>query len=167
MNGSIRADELESLLRDIATLHRRLLVTLETQRAALRRADGAAVARAAEEHEALLGEERRLDQRRRALVARHAPAGRDPSRVTLTELAELVSEPERAALRALADEARGCVARARAESAALGQATRSLLSHMQGVMRQVGQSLSHARTYTRKGFVEQGASVVTAVDLAC
>ena len=49
------------------------------------------------------------------------------------------------------------------ETAAL--ATKTLVTHMQGLMAQVGARLSHARTYARNGAVLPGAAVVSSVDM--
>jgi hypothetical protein len=44
-------------------------------------------------------------------------------------------------------------------------ATVSLVAHMEGLMRQVGRQLSHSGTYTKRGYVEAGGCVVSALDL--
>ncbi|MCA9312245.1 MAG: flagellar export chaperone FlgN [Phycisphaerales bacterium] len=49
------------------------------------------------------------------------------------------------------------------ETAAL--ATRALISHMQGLMSQVGARLSHSRTYARSGAVLPGPAIMSSVDV--
>lgn len=44
-------------------------------------------------------------------------------------------------------------------------ATNALISHMQGLMSQVGARLSHARTYARTGAVPPGPAILSSVDV--
>lgn len=51
------------------------------------------------------------------------------------------------------------------QNSTLRTATAVLISHMEGLMRQVARRLSHSGTYGRKGYVETVPTVVSAVDL--
>jgi hypothetical protein len=43
--------------------------------------------------------------------------------------------------------------------------SRVLLAHMEGLMRQIAQSMSHSGTYARSGVVPSSPAVVTSLDL--
>lgn len=161
------AQGVESLLTDLLDVHRALLVTAEEHRAALRTADGSRVERAAERSLALHERVALLDARRRELVARHPIPGVSPERIRLSDLALSVGGAEAERLLALAEETRAVMARVNDEHRTIRAASQTLLAHLEGLMRQVGQTLSHARTYSRKGFVEAGVPIVSSLDLAC
>jgi hypothetical protein len=48
---------------------------------------------------------------------------------------------------------------------AVAAATRAMMLHVEGLMRQVDRHLSHAGTYGRRGTVEAGGPVLSALDL--
>lgn len=157
------AAELDALLTASMEEHQRLLELAARHREALRRADGPSAQACAVEQEDCLRRLSDLDGRRRALVA---SSGRGPARgpSTISELAESLAEPERTRLREKATAARELMARIRREYQTIQIATRSLLAHMEGLMRQVGRQLSQTGTYGRRGYVEADASAC-AIDL--
>lgn len=166
-NGHIT--ELETLLADLYTAHEKLSLAADAQREAVRRADPALVNRCTEEQSELLREIAGLEERRRALVAamtagfpRRAP-GQGP--ITLSELAKMTPEPHRTRLVELAAQVRAAVERAADRQQTLKAATASLLAHMEGLMRQVAQRLSHAGTYGRRGMIDSVPAVVSGLDL--
>jgi hypothetical protein len=161
------AQALDALLNDLLNVHRALLIAAEDHRSALRAADGTRVQAAAERAATLHQLNTLLDQRRRELVAAHPIPGQPPEKVRLSDLAMLVEQPDRDRLLGLAEETKAVMSRVNDEHRTIRVATDVLLAHLEGLMRQVGQTLSHARTYTRKGFVEAGSPVVSALDLAC
>lgn len=160
------ASSLERLLEALLAVHRGLLEVTARQRDAVRRADTVAMDACLREQMAGLARAAELERERAALVARVAPGGLGRGvPVTLTALAGLVEGPARERLLGLAGELRTLVVRLREEQAVVRAASATLLSHMDGVMKQVAQRLSHAQTYGRRGSVEPVAAVVTTLDL--
>lgn len=159
--------ELDALLTVSLEENQRLLDLAGRHRAALRRADGPAAQACAEEQDGCLRRLADLDRRRLDLIAafgrgRTEAGGKAAS--TISELTETVAEPERTRLREKASAVREMMARIRGEYQTIQIATRSLLAHMEGLMRQVGRQLSQAGTYGRRGYVEPGAAAC-AIDL--
>ncbi|MCC6677061.1 MAG: flagellar export chaperone FlgN [Phycisphaerales bacterium] len=159
------AAELDALLTASLEENKGLLELAARHRAALRRADGAAAHACAEEQDGCLRRLADLDRRRLELIAAfgRARAGQKPPS-TISDLAESVAEPERTRLREKATAVRELMARIRGEYQTIQIATRSLLAHMEGLMRQVGRQLSQSGTYGRRGYVEAGAAAC-AIDL--
>lgn len=152
------AEALDALLTASMEENQRLLELAARHREALRRADGAAAEACAAEQDERLVRLSDLDRRRQELMA---SAG---GRATLTDMAEAVAEPERTRLREKARALKDLMGRIRAEYQTIQIATRSLLAHMEGLMRQVGRQLSAAGTYGRRGYVEAGTAAC-AIDL--
>lgn len=165
------AAALESLLVDLLRAHEDLLVASHAQRDAVRSADAAQVRAAADQQAMVLRQIASLEERRRELVGAMTagsafakrPQGAGP--VTLTELACHTPEPHRTRLIDLAGEVRQAVQLAADQQRTLKSATASLLAHMEGLMRQVAQRLSHAGTYGRRGMIESVPAVVSGLDL--
>jgi hypothetical protein len=165
------AAELDSLMDDFAGQHRHLLKHAQAHREAIRRADGAGVDAATAAQTQVVGILGTLEQRRRELVARActriaALAGKRSVEVTLSDLAVCVDEPRRAELLRKAKDLKALIAEVHQQTSTIKAATASLLAHMEGLMRQVGRQLSHAGTYSSRGYVEPGGLVVSALDIA-
>jgi hypothetical protein len=163
--------ELDWLLDGFADQHEALLKHTESQRDAIRKADGAAVQSAAASQTEVVAALGRLEQRRRELVAwacqRYAPiATKRSTEITLTDLAGCVEAPQRAALIKKAAALKALITNVHQQTSTIKAATASLLAHMEGLMRQVGRQLSHAGTYSSRGYVEPGGIVVSALDIA-
>lgn len=150
--------DLDSLLTCSLEENQRLLALAGRHREALRRADGPAAQACADEQQGCLERLAGLDQRRAEILAMSKGA------VTLTDLASAVPEPDRTRLREKAAILREVMTRIRAEYQTIQIATRSLLAHMEGLMRQVGRQLSQSGTYGRRGYVEATADAC-AIDL--
>jgi hypothetical protein len=153
--------ELESLLRDLAAQQSELLALTVEHRAAIVRADPAAIASCVQRQAALFGRARAAEQRRRALVDAWAPRERG---ITLTDLASRVEEPARARLLALGGQVRALVERLARENRVVRAATESLMAHMDGLVRQVARRLSQSGTYSRRGGIDTGAPLVAGID---
>lgn len=165
-------EELARLLREMLAGYRDLITAMERQREALRRADAEQVGEATTAQQAALTRIADLEASRRTLVARveASPLGvrlqRKPGKpVTLTEIALCAPASRREELTALAEELRRRAEAAQSLSGLLRAATASLIAHMEGLARSVGQRLSHARVYTPRGVVEAGNAVVTGLDV--
>lgn len=175
-SGSPRAlsmahtEALESLLNDLIVAHERLSGSSSGLREAIRSADPSGVERATADQSASLGAIADLEERRRALVGEITSigicstgfAGRP---LTLSDLASMAPEPGRARLVEVAERLRRCVAQAAEAQRTLRSASSSLLAHMEGLMRQVAQRLSHSGTYGRRGVIEGSPAVVSGLDL--
>jgi hypothetical protein len=170
MTPAALADALAGLLRDFTDVYERLAGSVAEHRDAIRRADAKAIAAAGAQQQQLTRQVAACDQRRRELVLRSVRtfpmlAGTPADKVTLSDLAKCTPDGVRSKLAAAAVALRALVTRVSQEAASLRSATMTLMAHMEGMVRQVGRSLSHAGTYSRRGVVE-GAMVVGAVDLA-
>ncbi|HLP85501.1 MAG TPA: flagellar export chaperone FlgN [Phycisphaerales bacterium] len=162
-------ERLREILADFLVMYERLESIVLAHREAIRRADTAAMQVAIDRHAATLREMSGLEMRRCELVAICVAsfpvlAGRKAHAVTLTQLAEICPQADRAEIIAIANELKTRVARVRDVTQSLRSATATLLAHMEGLMRHVGRQLSHAGTYSSRGVVEP-ALVVSAVDL--
>ena len=163
-------ERLDSLLNSLHGAYRRLGDQAAAYREAIRHADPAAIAEANGGQSRSIETLAKLEQQRRELVAaactRFAPlAAKRPTAITLTDLCACVPEKERARLSSLAAELRTLIMSVNEQTSTIKAATVSLIAHMEGLMRQVGRQLSHAGTYTRRGYVEAGGTVVSAIDL--
>lgn len=134
---------------------------------ALRRADAGAIARC-------VGQENELVQSVAGLEARRASAsaalsarlgGTGPEAARLSWLAERIDGPVGRRLRERSARlSAGLVALRRVNG--VGEMAASRLSaHMEGLWRQAAASLNHAKVYGRRGAVDPGPRVVSAVDV--
>jgi hypothetical protein len=170
LNPAAAADlarRISFLLDDMTVTHQRLLIETQAHREAIRKADGHGVEASASRQAALLARVGELEGKRRELVGMHPIPGRPTLSVTLTDLIGLTPADQRPRLQQTAEELRALMRAVHAEQQTVAAATRSLLAHMEGLMRQVGRTLSHAQTYGRNGVVEPGPAVISALDLAC
>lgn len=164
------ADNLDSLLDSMSSAYTRLGDAGDAHREAIRSADARAVELAVQRESLIFRELQKLDHQRRELVAlAHAafpPLRKTPAeRTTLTQLASQTPDTRRGVLTAKAASLRMLVQSVQDRTAGIASAASSLLAHMEGVMRQVARQLSHSGTYSRRGVVEAGGSVVSAVDI--
>jgi hypothetical protein len=171
MSPAVLAEALGSLLRDFTDVYERLAASVAGHREAIRRADAKAIAAATNEQQRLTRDAAACDQRRRELVARSVRAfatlaGTPVEKVTLSDLAKCTPGDVRGKLAAAAATLRALVTRVSQEAASLRSATMTLMAHMEGMVRQVGKTLSHAGTYSRRGVVEAGGVGGGAGDLA-
>lgn len=165
------ATQLESLLSAFTAQYQAMLASTQAHRDAIRRADNRAMQAAVAAQQTSVAALGILEQRRRELVA--LACGRFPTlaqkrsvAVTLTDLCQCVSDADRPRLLTLAAALKQLIQSVGDETKTIKAATASLLAHMEGLMRQVGRQLSHAGTYSAKGFVEPGGVVVSALDLS-
>jgi len=156
------AHPLAPVLDALIAEHEALVGLFERHRAAIGRADGAAI-------ESLSAEESRrferiaaLDAERRGLMV---VGGRARPELRITELAGTQPEPARTALVERARRLREVIERVREAHGVVRTASDSLLSHLRGVMQQIGSRLSHAGTYGRDGAVRASAQVMTGLDV--
>lgn len=138
---------------------------LEDHRAAIGRADGRAIDGAIVREDELLRELLDLDARCRAALGqdgRNAPE----SGWTLTRLGGALGGEAGDRLSETAAYLKTLTGRAELLQRGVREASRAMASHIDGLVRQVSQRLSHAGTYGAAGRVESGAPVVSGLDVS-
>jgi hypothetical protein len=170
MTPSALCERLESLLEGLHAAYVRLGEHAAAHREAIRQADTPALAETTAAQSRSLDTLARLEQQRRELVAASCTrfptlASKRSTVITLTDLCACVPEQDRPRLTTRARELRTLIESVNEQTTTIKAATVSLVAHMEGLMRQVGRQLSHAGTYTRRGYVEAGGCVVSALDL--
>ncbi len=140
---------------------------LLAQREAIRAANPPLLAHIGELQLAALRAISALEDRRRVLVNTVSDTGHwtGPTPITLTSLAEHAPKGQNDSLRATAASLRGVMSACQVEQTSLKAAAQSLAAHIEGVMRQIARTLSHAGTYGRRGVVDCSTAVTTALDL--
>ena len=131
------------------------------QRDAIARADTKAIEAIRAQQIARVESVRALEAERRRTV--RALAGTEDARVE--HLAAAFEGAARDALLELSGVLRSSLAALRDEQAVVREAAEQMIGHMQGLMRQIHQRLSHSGTYGRGGRVDAGPSVVSGIDL--
>lgn len=159
------AARLESLLSDLIAAHSQMLELTVEHRAALSRADGAAVQMSVGQQGVVAARIADLEGERRRIVAAMLGPATPLAQPTITMLAEKLPEPARARIVSLAAALRELLLRLRSEAAVVRAATQSLVSHMDGLMQQVARTLSQARLYGRGGKIDPGGPVACGLDL--
>lgn len=164
------AERLDSVLDAYLARYDQLAKQVAAQRDALRRADGAGVAAATNSQRVILEAIALLESRRGSLI--NDAAGCLPTLatqrtvpITLRDLAQALPVTNAPELLQKAGLLRERVIRTQETTRVVGSATRSLLGHIEGLMRTVAQHVSHAGTYSHKGVVEAGGAVVSSLDL--
>jgi len=165
--GPGAAERLEAALRGLAEQYA-LLESIGAERlAALRCADLPGVARAMARENEAVQRIAALDRDRAAAAAEVGasvglPRAQEPRAGTL---AQRLAEPARSALLEASGALRAIVERVHAQSQRAIAASQTLASHMQGLIRTAERSLSHSGAYGRRGVVEPGPAVVSALDV--
>lgn len=169
--GSVAGDagaELVARLDDLIEAHETLLAMAREHRGLIARADGAGVEALSVRQGELVRRIATLEQHRRAAARALVGRGgrRGDAEPTLQQVCAALPEPRRTEVAARAEKLRGLLGRVREEHRVVRRATTLMLGHMEGLMRQVAQALSHAGTYSRQGAIGAGsAAVVSALDL--
>jgi hypothetical protein len=162
-----------AVLDELREVHEGLLAVTLRQREAMRAADPARVRDATREQAELAARLRTLEARRNQLVseavdaglARRSDASAKSGPVTLRDLAAACPSSDRQRLTDVATRLRALMERVALETRTTRAATVTLLAHVEGVLRQVAGKLSHTGTYSRRGTVDAGVAVVSALDL--
>jgi hypothetical protein len=166
-------EQLDGVLRLLLAEHETLLALTSQHRAAISAADGHALGACIGRQNEVVQRIASLEKQRQAIVSaivRPAPArpgafpqpAQDPS---LSTVASFAPEPIRMRIIAVAGALRDLLNRLHNEHLAVKVAAETLSAHMEGLMRQVCQRLSHAGTYARGGAVSASVQVVSSMDL--
>ncbi|MEM1071769.1 MAG: flagellar export chaperone FlgN [Planctomycetota bacterium] len=162
--------ELEECLADMLGAHRKLCDLAGSHREALRAADGRAITAMALERDAVNGRITQLSSKRKMIVAElsaslglatDGPHGE----LTLSTLLERIGPSRSERLAALADELRSAIESSRREHSVLRDATAAVAGHLSGVMTQIVNAASTARTYTAQGRVAVPNGAVATLDM--
>jgi hypothetical protein len=165
------SDELREVLEALARVYTQILASLDEHARAIGQADARTIGRCSADQERLLEEVAVLEQRRREIVARatslypelHEAA--KSSELTVTVVTRALPESERPILSDLSEGLRTRVLKVKERSETVRLASIAMVSHVEGLMRHIGRRLSHSGTYGRRGVVESGCAVVSALDL--
>ncbi|MBL0928179.1 MAG: flagellar protein FlgN [Phycisphaerales bacterium] len=161
------AAALEGVLRDLVSEYEQLLELARGRDAAIRRADVRSLAGIVETENAAVQRIAEIEKRRVAVVGSLAERLGSPDRVgtPVSWLEARMAEPVRSRIAALAQRLRDLMDGVLAINTRCRQAAEMLSSHMEGLLRAVTARLNHSGTYGRRGLVEAGVQVVSAVDL--
>ncbi len=143
------AAELQSVLSTIHDAYGRVLQVIARQRHAVAHADAAALKAAMDEMAAIEASIREADEQRRALMGRACPER--GSTMSVAALTDHLPQSAAAALRSQASTLRARLDEVQRHQAVLRASVSSVLGHMDGLWRQIGQSLDRTGTYQPAG----------------
>ncbi len=156
-------DNLERQLRELLEAHETMLTLLRRKREAVRHAAPAVVSECTERENECVKRIGAIESSRQQGVAEltrmFEPGATEPLR--LAELAERLPEPRRGRLLVLHQQLKGVMEQVRREAAVTRRAMDGLLSHVQGMVQMVVQTVGGGGTYGRRGRVTPAAAVVS------
>lgn len=159
--------DLEQILREMIAHHEHLAQLAEVRHEAMRRANtealGACIQAENEVVQRIADTEKRRVRVVGSIAAAMGSAAKNQTR--LSWIAERCPEPARKRLLTLAESLKQTIVTLQQRNEVVKAAAEALARHMNGIRRQIGATLNHARTYGRRGAVDPGPSVVSAVDL--
>lgn len=169
LTPELLADRLDGLLNELGAQYEALHKVLDEHRLSMLSGEPTALAKAVECERQVMERLSGVDRHRRELTASAAAAidqigALRGKPVTLTHLVAATPGHRRADLASRAQRIRDMAENAAQRSQALRAATADVLSHIEGVMRQIGHRMSHTATYSPRGVVEAGKAVVSALD---
>ncbi len=162
-----RVSELESLVARFIAVYEQMLGLVRRRHAAMRGARTNEIAECIARESDAIQQIAELEKQRLRLVGSLAQDLGSPSKqyTRLSWLAERAPESCRARMTEQAQRLRGLIEEVHRENQLVGTAARALALHMEGLMQQLAARLNHAQTYTRRGSVTPGNTVVSALDL--
>ena len=166
--GASAADVARDLAGPLTALIERyesFVKTLETHRAAISKADARAIDDAIAREGELLEELLRLDAACRDALGQNDPDPSAASGWTLTRLAQANGGEDGQRLSEASAYLKALTSRAEILQRSVREASAAMASHIDGLVRQVAQRLSHAGTYGAGGRVEVKAPVVSGLDV--
>ncbi|HWP41349.1 MAG TPA: flagellar export chaperone FlgN [Tepidisphaeraceae bacterium] len=144
-------EQLEGVLQLLIDEHRRMLVHVESQQAAMRELKAQAVEDAMHRQEASRLRIASLESRRRALVQQIARLHRlDPQQTTVAQIAALSAQDGRRLL-ALRDELKVLIRQIADRTHIAGRLASAVLGHLNTAMRLFADAVGQAGTYTKHG----------------
>ncbi|HMN40137.1 MAG TPA: flagellar export chaperone FlgN [Phycisphaerales bacterium] len=156
-------EQLEATLRLMVSEHERLLVLTGEHKAAIGAADMRRLGVCIGKQNEVVQRIAALERQRQGIVGAivRMPAVQGPARLsqeqpTFSGVAAQAPEPVRSRLTSVAAALREILHRLHGEHMAVRSAAETLSSHMEGLVRQVCQRMSHAGTYGRGGLAGGG-----------
>ncbi|TVQ31739.1 MAG: hypothetical protein EA376_08750 [Phycisphaeraceae bacterium] len=163
----VMAEQLETMLKELRVENEHLAALADGRDSAIREANmralGACLARESEAVQRIADIERRREGIVHYFAIRFSAP--DPNAVTATWIAERLDGPVAERVREAAQELREAILRLRSRNESSRISVQTLASHMQGLLRSAEQALSHSGAYGRRGAVEAGPRVISAMDL--
>ena len=147
--------------------YQRLAQLIEAKREAVRRADINAITDLCQRENTIAQHVTELEKSRLTLAARLtqelAPASKQP--LSMSQLAELLDEPQRTRFLGLSQDLRATIEEVRSSSRIVRVASDALARHMGGLLQVFQSSLSRARVYSDRGQLTIGAQYQFCLDL--
>jgi uncharacterized small protein (DUF1192 family) len=161
------AAEVERVLCDLSAQFQRMIALADQRRQAMSRADTAGLARCITEENVAVQTVAEIEKRRITAVGRLAERLSSPAQTQtrMSWLAERLGGPIGERMARHVAELKKQIETLKKANEIARLAAQNLSSHMEGLWRQASQVLNHSQSYGRRGVVEPGASVVSAVDL--
>lgn len=157
------ASEIAAPLASLIDRYESFVKTLETHRAAISKADGRGIDSAISREIELLDELLALDATCRAALGHADPGG---TGWTISRLADAIGGEEGKQLAESSAYLKALTSRAEILQRSVREASAAMASHIDGLVRQVSQRLSHSGTYGAAGRVESKAPVVSGLDIS-
>lgn len=165
LDGSL--GELEQILREMIAHHEKLTDLSTVRHDAMRRADTDALGSCIQAENEVVQRIADTEKKRIRVVGVLAAHFGSPARnqTKLSWIAERCPAAARARLETLSARLVSVIRTLHERNAILQAAAETLARHMNGIRKQINATLNHAKTYGRKGAVDAGPSVISAVDL--
>lgn len=158
------AQRLDAVLRDLVAAHDELLELSRAHRRAISSADAPGLQRCVMRERDVASRVRDLERAGREIVGMIGQRSGDAPR-TIREAARMIPGPAGRRVAEAADRLRDKVLELQRENRAVVMAARSMLAHMDGLIRQVGQRLSSDGTYRRHPKSGECEQMVSALDV--
>ncbi len=154
-------------LQSIRTAYEGIEEAIELREEAIRSADVNGLVRGLKVENNLVQHVAEEEKRRIALVASFVDLFGEPPRLggTVSWIADRVGGDLGEDLRIAGDDLRKTLERVGKRNATSKAAVESLATHMEGLLRSATAQLSHTGAYGRRGAIEAGPTVVSAIDL--
>lgn len=159
--------ELEQILREMIAHHEKLADLSTLRHEAMRRADTEALGSCIQAENEVVQRIADAEKKRIRVVGAIAGHFGSPARnqTRLSWIAQRCPDAPRARLEMLSARLVQAIRTLHERNAVLLAAAETLARHMHGIRKQINATLNHAKTYGRKGAVDAGPSVISAVDL--
>ena len=159
--------ELEQILREMIAHHEQLADLSVVHHDAMRRADTDALGSCIQAENEIVQQIANTEKKRIRVVGALAAHFGSPARnqTRLSWIAERCPDAARKRLETLTDRLTKTIKTLQERNAVVQAAAETLARHMNGIRKQISATLNHAKTYGRKGAVDAGPSVISAVDI--
>jgi len=159
--------ELEQILREMIAHHEQLADLSVVHHDAMRRADTEVLGSCIQAENEVVQQIANTEKKRIRVVGAIAAQLGSPakSQTKFSWIAERCPDLARKRLETLTDRLTKTIKILHERNAVVQAAAETLARHMNGIRKQISATLNHAKTYGRKGAVDAGPSVISAVDI--